>query len=102
MIVQRTLAVLAAILLVGAVALATLGPDTISLGRALFDLSPGQPEAVHRWLERFMGGWAWDDLALPLMIRPAWLLPASLGLICVGMAVTASTRKSTHRSHRRS
>jgi hypothetical protein len=101
-IAQRTLAVLAAILLVGAVALATLGPGTISLGQALFELSPAEPDAMHHWLERIMGVWAWNDLALPMIVRPAWLVPAALGLICVGLSVSFPNRKSAHRSHRRS
>jgi hypothetical protein len=101
-IAQRTLAVLSAILLVGAVALATLGPGTITLGRALFDLGPDVPEGVHGWIERTLGTWAWTELALPLLVRPAWLLPASLGLICVGLSFSVSNRKSAHRSHRRS
>jgi hypothetical protein len=39
---------------------------------------------------------------MPLMLRPAWLVPAALGLVCGGMSLSLSTRKSTRRSHRRS
>jgi hypothetical protein len=101
-IAQRTLAVLSAILLVGAVALATLGPGTTSLGRALFQLDPNLPENLHGWLERTLGTWTWANVVLPMMLRPAWLLPASFGLICVGLSFSVSNRKSAHRSHRRS
>jgi hypothetical protein len=101
-IVQRILAVLSAVLLVGAVGLATLGQGAISLGRALYELDPGLADGMHGWMVRTFGGWAWADVALPLMLRPAWLLPASLGLICVGLSFSVSNRKSAHRSHRRS
>jgi hypothetical protein len=101
-IAQRTLAILAAILLVGSVALATLGSGAISLGRALLQLDRDLPEGMHAWMERSVGPWAWNDLCLPLLIRPAWLLPASLGLICLGLSLSLSNRKSAHRSHRRS
>jgi hypothetical protein len=50
-----------------------------------------------------MSAWLWDNIAVPLMLRPAWLVPAALGLICGGLALSLSTRKkSAHRSHRRS
>jgi hypothetical protein len=101
-IAQRTLAVLSAILLVGAVALATLGPGTVLLGRALYQLDHGLPENLHGWLDRTLGSWVWSEVVLPLLLRPAWLLPASLGLVCVGLTLSVSTRKSAHRSHRRS
>ena len=46
--------------------------------------------------------WLWDYLIVPLMVRPAWLVPAGLGLICGGVSLSLSTRKTAHRSHRRS
>lgn len=102
MIAQRTLAILSAVLLVGAVTLATLGSGMISLGRALYAIDRDLPDGLHQWLDRNLGGWAWPDMILPLLQRPAWLLPASLGLICVGLSLSVSGGKSTHRSHRRS
>ena len=102
MITQRVLAVLSAMLLVGAVALAMLGPPAVPLGQLLFLVDHDLMEAVHSFIGTYVATWLWDYLAAPLMVRPAWLLPASLGLICGGMSLTLSTRKSTHRSHRRS
>jgi len=101
-ILQRTLTVLSAILLVGAVALATLGPGSVSLGRALYQLDHALPDTLHGWLERALGSWVWTEVALPLMLRPAWLPVAPLGLVCVGLAFSVSSRKPAHRSHRRS
>ena len=102
MIVQRILAILAAMLLVGAVALAMLGPPEVPLGQALFLIDHDLIEAVHGFIGTHLASWLWDYLLLPLMLRPAWLVPAGLGLICGGMSLSLSTRKSTHRSHRRS
>ena len=103
MIAQRILAVLAAMLLVGAVALAMLGPPSVPLGQALFMLDHDLMNAVHSRIERYVTTWLWDYVAVPLMLRPAWLVPAGLGLVFGGMSLSLSTRKkSAHRSHRRS
>ena len=102
MIAQRILAVLAAMLLVGAVALAMLGPPEVPLGQVLFMVDHDLMNAVHRFIGTHLATWLWDYLIVPLMLRPAWLVPAALGLICGGVSLSLSTRKSTHRSHRRS
>jgi hypothetical protein len=100
--VQRTLAVLAAALFVGAVALATVGSEMVSLGVAVSWLSPGGVETLHNWLVRNMGPWWWINIAHPLLIRPAWLPLGSLGLIFAGAAASVPARDATRRSHRRS
>ncbi len=102
MITQRILAVVAAMLLVGAVALAMLGPPEVPLGQLLFMIDHDLMEGVHGFIGTHLAGWLWDYLVLPLTLRPAWLVPAGLGLICGGMSLSLSTRKTTHRSHRRS
>jgi len=89
-------------LLVGAVALAMLGPPGVPLGQALFMVDHDLMEAVHTFIGTHLATWLWDYLVVPLMLRPAWLVPAALGLLCGGMSLSLSTRKSTHRSHRRS
>ena len=99
---QRILAVLAAMLLVGAVALAMLGPPAVPLGQMLFLVDHDLMDVVHSFIGTHLAGWLWDYLIVPLMLRPAWLVPAALGLIFGGMSLSLSTRKSTHRSHRRS
>ena len=99
---QRILAILAAMLLVGAVALAMLGPPAVPLGQVLFMVDHDLMEAVHGFIGTHLAAWLWDYLVLPLMLRPAWLVPAALGLLCGGASLSLSTRKSTHRSHRRS
>jgi hypothetical protein len=40
-------------------------------------------------------------LVEPFMIRPSWLLPAFLGLVCSGLAVSLSYGGKASRSERR-
>ncbi|MBW4093030.1 MAG: hypothetical protein HIU82_18305 [Proteobacteria bacterium] len=88
MILSRILAVVAALLLVGAVALAMLAPPEMQLGRALFLLDHDLPRALHGGIEAHFADWMWTDLVLPLLVRPVWLIPASIGLLCAGGALT--------------
>jgi hypothetical protein len=99
---QRILAVLAAILFVGAVGLATIQPRMVTMAFVLTYLIPDGDVALHKWLVQFIGAWSWDNIAQPLLIRPAWLPFGSLGLVCAGVSLTLPARDARHRSHRRS
>jgi hypothetical protein len=101
-IAQRVLAVIAAVLLVAAVAIATFGPESISLGQAIDLLDHDVLDKLPIWSSRTLGKWMWVSVIQPLLERPAWLLPASAGLVCVGISLSLFNRKTTHRSHRRS
>lgn len=102
MILHRALAILAAVLLVAAVAIGTFGPESITLGQALYLLDHDVLDKLPAWSSRTFGDWMWVTLVRPLLIRPAWLIPASLGIVAAGLSVSLSNRKTTHRSHRRS
>jgi len=102
MAAYRILAVIAAALLVGSVALATLGPPEVPLGQLLFMIDHETMNRVQSWVLHYLGDWVWRYGVSPVMVRPAWLVPAALGLVCVGASVTLSARKPAHRSHRRS
>ncbi len=101
MIATRTLAVLAAASFVGAFALATLFSPLTTLaevvtrddGRALY--------ALHDMIVAHGSAWLWDNLAMPMLLRPAWLLPVTLGVLFAGGATTIATRPGVPRSHRR-
>jgi hypothetical protein len=100
---QRALAILAAMLLVGAVALAMLGPPEVPLGQLLFMLDHDMTEALSGSIQHHVASWCWDDIVMPLLQRPAWLLPASLGLVCAGVSLTLASRRGPSQSrHRRS
>ncbi len=101
MIIQRALAVLAAVLLVGAVALAALGPPNVPLGAALFMLDHDVLASVESALQAHLSRWMWSGLVMPLLMRPAWLLPAAVGLVCAGVSLTLTNRQPPQRSSRR-
>jgi hypothetical protein len=101
-IAQRVFAVLAAALLVGAVAVAMLGPPDVPLGQMIFMVDHDLMNGLHSGIEKHLTSWIWDYLIAPLMVRPAWLVPAALGVICAGAALTLSNRNPAHRSQRRS
>lgn len=100
--IQRTLSVIAAVLFVGAVGLATAGTEMASLRDAIGWINPRGVEAFHAWLDRVAGGWFWTYIAEPLFARPAWLPFGSLGLICAGAAFSFPGGGSTRQSQRRS
>ena len=102
MTLQRILAVLAAAFLVGAIALAALGPPSVPLGQVLLMIDHGVTEAVHGFIGQHLGEWIWMDIAMPVLVRPAWLVPVALGLICAGAAASVGGRKPARRPHRRS
>ena len=66
---QRALAVVAAVLFVGAVGLATVGPRMILLSEALSWLSANAEAGLHNWLVRVVGPWSWNYVAGPLLIE---------------------------------
>ncbi len=97
---SKALAVLAAILLVGAFALATLGPPDIPLGQALMQIDQSLVPDIELGVDRHLSHWFLEHIIVPLMVRPAWLIPACLGLICAGAAATLASSGARH-SHRR-
>lgn len=101
MILTRALAVLSAASLVGAFTLATVLTPFESLAELLADWD-------HPWLvwlkgasEAHLPRWLWQDVMIPILLRPAWLLPTALGLVLLGFTVTIGSRKGVARSHRR-
>ncbi len=79
------LVALAAACFVAAFAVAALAPPGLSLGDGLQRLAGhplSWPDAAGRT------GPGWRTLALPFLLRPAWLLPAMLGFVSAGVAVS--------------
>ena len=101
MIAHRVFAVLSAVFLVTAVAVATLGPRSMTLELLLFQIDRGMVAGMRGWVSRALGDGLWSALFAPLMVRPAWLLPTALGLICTGLALSLSYRSHSRQSHRR-
>jgi hypothetical protein len=100
-IVQRILAVLAAVLLVASVSVGTLGPPGVPLGQMLILIDPSMLSTVHQAVDHYLVDWVWTYLIVPWLVRPAWLLPASIGLICGGASLTLASRQAARNHHRR-
>ena len=98
MIALRVFSLISAILLVGAFALALLGPQNMMLGDALH----GFDAALVPRLEALCGAGVWQVAILPLMMRPAWLPLAALGLVCAGVATSLGTSRPSQTRRRRS
>ena len=101
--IQRALTVVAAVLFVGSVGLATAGTEIASLGQVMTWLNPLAVDTLHTWVIGAVGAGVWSWVLEPLLVRPAWLPFGSLGLICAGAAFSfPGGGGSTRRSHRQS
>jgi hypothetical protein len=97
----RILAILAAMCLVCAFALVTLWPPMLSLGELVSVMDHSLLVAVQDWTRLRVSEWVWAELAVPLLVRPCWLVPTAVGLVCGAASVTLASRNSVSRSHRR-
>jgi len=100
-ILSRTFTVIAACLLVASFALLVLPPDGMSLAQGLSALGHDLP-AFREFVVATMGSGVWLHVFVPLLVRPVWLLPLSLGLIAAGVAAsTLPLAESPRRTGRR-
>jgi hypothetical protein len=101
-LVPRIFAVLAAAFLVGSVALASLLPVDMTMQQAILALDDTWPGSLRQALVGSLGQGIWENLAVPVLARPVWLVPVCLGLICIGGAVTSRPHASPRTKQRRS
>lgn len=101
MIAARILAIISAVFVVAAFALAIMLPPELPLSQAIAIVNHGWLVAFQEAVRHHVSEWAWMNLAVPLLLRPAWLLPIALGLVTAGMAVTLSSRRGSARSRQR-
>lgn len=101
MIAQRILAVLSAALLVSAAAVALLGPPGVPLGQALLEIDPRILDGLQSGMGRIFPSWLWTEVVLPVLVRPAWLPPTGLGLICGGLSLTLPHGRRAERPRQR-
>jgi hypothetical protein len=97
----RILAVLSAVFMVAAFACATLLPPLLPLAQLISMADSNVLFATHEYVVSHLSGWAWSNLLLPVLLRPAWLVPVSLGVLLAGGATTLASRDSIPRSRRR-
>ncbi len=94
----RVFAVLAAAFLVVAVGIAALMPLGLTLGHGLLMIDA----TFVGWLKQHSLPWAWEWVFLPFLQRPLWLVPASIGLIAAGLALSFNLGKPSPSRRRRS
>lgn len=85
----RVLAVLAATCLVVAFALLLMLPLMLTLSQCIDRVGHGKLLALQALVRGHVSDWAWQALTVPLLARPSWLVPLSLGILLGGAAVTA-------------
>ena len=72
---------IAVLLLAAALALGFLAGWTAPLGEALFRYDPALLNTAQAGFQRHVSPALWDGVALPLLERPSWVLPAALGAL---------------------
>jgi hypothetical protein len=87
-IASRAFAVLSAVFFVLAAAIALDGPVNLGLADAMQLADAGLPEMLHS----HASPWLWEHMALPVMRRPAWLVPTALALVCAGLSLSLRPR----------
>ncbi len=92
-LLTRGLLVAAALCVVAAFALAVLYPTMMRLDRFIETLDHGVLLRLQDGVRDALGDWAWQNVFVAVLVRPAWLLPLSLAIIFAGLAVSISTAK---------
>ena len=89
----KLLAAFGASFLVFSFALAVLEPPFQSLGDLLGELDPDLVPVLDAPPGDGMAGQFWEHALVPILVRPDWLVPTMLGLICVGLAAQLTWSK---------
>jgi len=84
----KLFAAVGALCLVASFAVASLMNPFATLAELLATLDHRAVLAWNRAEHSAMATWLWMHVAMPLMVRPAWLVPTGLGLVCVGVATS--------------
>ncbi len=59
----------------------------LTLGQLLMTHAPDWMAGVAHAEHSSVSLWVWDYIGLPLMLRPAWMIPTMLGLVLAGLAL---------------
>jgi hypothetical protein len=85
-VAAKVTAGIGAAFLIAAVAMASLLEPLQSLGQLLTRLDQPLLESMDRMQRSGMSLWIWSHLAVPVLTRPAWMLPTMFGVVLVGAA----------------
>jgi hypothetical protein len=98
----RVLAVISALFVVLAFALAIMLPPEMPLIQAIAVIDHGWLVSFQDMVREHVSEWVWVNMAVPVLLRPVWLMPTALALVAAGAAMTLSSRGGPARSRRRS
>jgi hypothetical protein len=87
-VLSRSFAVLAAILLITSFGLIILAPYDMPLVQGIVAIDPSMLRHLQYVVIHTMGSSVWSRVLTPIIARPVWLVPLSLGIVCVGVATT--------------
>lgn len=82
----KILAAVGAISLVASFALATLLRPFMSLGQLIMSIDQPFLTALNQAPRTGGSLWFWSHIAVPLLLRPSWMLPTMLGIVLIGLA----------------
>ena len=89
--VSRVFVVLAAALFVLSAALASLAGPLVPLFVGLQEVD----RDLLSWLNSHSSSWVQQWMLFPLLLRPVWLLPLSLGVVSLGIAASLNSVRGT-------
>ncbi len=73
------------LLIAAGLALGVLAGWTAPLGEALFRYDPALLNTVQAGIQRYLSPALWDEVALPLLERPSWVVPVALGILLLAL-----------------
>ena len=90
-ILIRSLLVAAAVCVVAAFALAVLSTPATRLERVVATIDTAALPHLQDWVRATWGDWAWQNICVAILVRPAWLLPLCVSIVLTGLAISLKT-----------
>jgi hypothetical protein len=86
LVLAKVVAGFGALSLVAAFAMAMLLRPFMSLGQLIMSIDQPFLTALDQTPRTGGALWIWSHLAVPVLLRPAWMMPTMLGIVLVGLA----------------
>ena len=93
------LTLLLGVLLIGAaIAIGVQSGWAEPLGGSLYRWDPAALNTLQAGIQRHLWPWLWDDVVLPVLEQPAWLVPAVLGALLLLLRPLRRRRRRRRRA----
>ena len=86
MFAAKILAAFGAVSLVASFAMATLLRPFMSLGQVIMSIDQPLLTALDQAPRVGVSLWLWSHVAVPVLLRPAWMPSTMLGIVLIGLA----------------